>query len=166
MRAFVIWRRRAMVLGASGSDRKRRRSARPTATYAAGTQGNWCASLRPKSSTCSHTMRTLLANAAGLHATVCPGARSAAAHVSSSAMGSNRHHGRTHYTAAETFLPRQPSDSRLQHHRVPRRRVCAASRTPCGRQGARWRPAPTLALAPAGRPPPPHWPPSAHALEC
>lgn len=67
LRALVIWRRRAMVLGASGSDRKRRRSARPTATYAAGTHGNWCASLRPKSSTCSTSCRNTDQHRAGQH---------------------------------------------------------------------------------------------------
>ena len=48
---LVTCSRRTTPDGASGDDRKRRRSASPTATAAVGAQGNWCASLMPKSST-------------------------------------------------------------------------------------------------------------------
>lgn len=47
----MICLRRLSLEGASGSDRKRLRRARPTATLAAGDQGNWCASFMPNCST-------------------------------------------------------------------------------------------------------------------
>lgn len=49
---MLICLRLAAVEGVSGASR-RRRSARPTATYDEAAQGNWCASVSPHCSTCS-----------------------------------------------------------------------------------------------------------------